>query len=231
MKEDWKVFIRGVEGRGDEVIKTLTDLGAKNYGQLDGEDAQDVYFISHNGIIGSTRFDSEVVDMLREYCHEVTLPERWNDGDVLVTKAGLFVVFRGKIETESGRLIIDAYCSVSDDQIFRNDILKPAGVPRLATPSEVEHFHELLHKHGKEWDAENKQLIGYVARWKPDEDDEYYYIDNDGEVESDTWDGAEEDIARYNLGNCFRSDNQAEQARKVLRETLINCHRNDDADE
>lgn len=168
MKEDWKVFIRGVEGRGEEVIKTLTDLGAKNYGQLDGEDAQDVYFISHCGIIGSTRFDSEVVDMLREYCHEVTLPEKWNDGDVLVTKEWVFLVFRGKIETESGRLIIDTYFAVSDDQIFRNDILKPAGVPRLATPSEVEHFHELLHKHGKEWDAENKQLVDYVVRWKPD---------------------------------------------------------------
>lgn len=230
MKEDWKVFIRGVEGRGDEVIKTLTDLGAKNYGQLDGEDAQDVYFISHNGIIGSTRFDSEVVDLLREYCHEVTLPERWQDGDILVTKGGVFVVFRGIIKTEP-RLIIDAYCCVNDDQIFRNDILKPAGVPRLATPSEVEHFHELLHKHGKDWDAENKQLVDYVARWKPDKGDTYYYVDPDCEVATDSWDGEYLDAVRYDFGNCFRSENQAEQARKVLRDTLINCHRNDDADE
>lgn len=31
MKEEWKVFIRSVEGREDEVIKALTDLGAENH--------------------------------------------------------------------------------------------------------------------------------------------------------------------------------------------------------
>ena len=29
MKEEWKVFIRGVDGRGNEIIKILTNLGGK----------------------------------------------------------------------------------------------------------------------------------------------------------------------------------------------------------
>lgn len=31
MKEKWKVYIKGVPGRGDEVIKILEDLGAKKF--------------------------------------------------------------------------------------------------------------------------------------------------------------------------------------------------------
>lgn len=37
MKDNQKVYIRGVEGRGDEVIKMLTDLGADNHVGCKGE--------------------------------------------------------------------------------------------------------------------------------------------------------------------------------------------------
>ncbi len=37
MKDEQKVWIRGVKGRGDEVIKMLKARGGKLYGQIDGE--------------------------------------------------------------------------------------------------------------------------------------------------------------------------------------------------
>jgi hypothetical protein len=50
MTDEQKVYIRGVEGRGDEVIKMLTDLGADRNGfDWDGNDPKTLYFISYEG--------------------------------------------------------------------------------------------------------------------------------------------------------------------------------------
>lgn len=95
MTDEQKVFIPGVEGRGEEVIKALTDLGAENYEGWDGENTHAVYFITHDGGVGCTPYDDEIASMLMEYCHEVKLPERWRDGNILVDKnnPGQFAVY------------------------------------------------------------------------------------------------------------------------------------------
>lgn len=75
MREDLKVYIKGVEGRGDEVIKTLTNLGGTNdfsYGT--NEDL--LYFINHDGKIDSIYLSSETAKIIMDNYKELHLPEQ-----------------------------------------------------------------------------------------------------------------------------------------------------------
>lgn len=85
MEQKQKVWIRGVEGRGDEVIKMLTDLGAKNCDDLVGNDPNRVYSITTDGAIACTR-DGVTIETLKTYCREIKLPEKWVTGYVLDTR-------------------------------------------------------------------------------------------------------------------------------------------------
>ena len=48
MTDEQRVYIRVVNGRGEEVIKMLEDRGGENH-LLDGNDPESIYLISHNG--------------------------------------------------------------------------------------------------------------------------------------------------------------------------------------
>lgn len=85
MEQKQKVWIRGVKGRGDEVIKMLMDLGAKNCDDLAGNDPNRVYSITTDGAIACTR-DGVTIEMLKTYCREIKLPEKWVTGYVLDTR-------------------------------------------------------------------------------------------------------------------------------------------------
>ena len=46
MKEEWKFYVKGNASRGVEVIRVLTDLGAKNTGGVRGDCSEYYYFIT-----------------------------------------------------------------------------------------------------------------------------------------------------------------------------------------
>ena len=48
------VYIQGVPGKGDEVIKTLEDLGGINSNNLSGDDDASYYYINSQNIITRT---------------------------------------------------------------------------------------------------------------------------------------------------------------------------------
>lgn len=57
-----------------------------------------------------------------------------------------------------------------------------------------------------------------TTRWKPDEIQKYYYVDNDGLVRDDTWwNSAGVDQDRFDLGNCFQTKEEAEKAVEKLK--------------
>lgn len=85
MEQKQKVWIRGVKGRGDEVIKMLMDLGAKNCDDLAGNDPNRVYYITTDGAIACTR-DGVTIETLKNCCREIKLPEKWVTGYVLDTR-------------------------------------------------------------------------------------------------------------------------------------------------
>ena len=78
MKEEQKVYIRGVGDRGDEVIKTLEDLGGGNPYRYHGDNNNAYYYINPDGEIAYTCADVEfrLLPFLREFYKEIKLP-RW----------------------------------------------------------------------------------------------------------------------------------------------------------
>lgn len=84
MKEEWKVYIKGVPNRGNEVVKALTDLGAKEpfyTGSYTNENF--IYFINHKGEIDYEYLDTEQGQIIMDNYRELHLPEKWEDGNIL----------------------------------------------------------------------------------------------------------------------------------------------------
>lgn len=88
MKKEWKVYIKGVKDRGDEVIETLKKLGGINRHSLGGGNKQAYYYINPKGTIDYVYVDECSPEhlLVKEFYKEITLPERkkWKDGDLLV---------------------------------------------------------------------------------------------------------------------------------------------------
>ena len=77
MKEEWKVFIRGVDGRGNEIIKILTNLGGKNNSEWTDKymSSYYIYIINHKGNISSVSINSETAKIIMDNYREMKLHE------------------------------------------------------------------------------------------------------------------------------------------------------------
>lgn len=77
MKEEWKVFIKGVPNRGNEVIKKLTDLGAKKlFYTTSGSNEKFIHFINHKGEIDYVSLDTEQGQIIMDNYREIKLPQQ-----------------------------------------------------------------------------------------------------------------------------------------------------------
>jgi len=64
-------------------------------------------------------------------------------------------------------------------------------------------------------------------RWKPKNIQEFFFFNSKGKTTCSNWiDKCEKHQDRYKFGNCFQTKEQAEQARDLIRETLINFNKN-----
>jgi hypothetical protein len=61
------------------------------------------------------------------------------------------------------------------------------------------------------------------TRWKPSS--VYYHIDHRGSIHAARWSDCEVDHQRWQFGNCFRTAQEAQQAREKVKEVLRNFHR------
>lgn len=220
MTEEWKVFIKGVPGRGEEVIKALKAVGGKlkQNSRLSGALSSYVYIINHNGIIGAVPVGCELSKIIMDNYRELNLPEQWKYGDVLIRKDGSsFDIFYRYVQDFSFSPLLEVTEKVCNE--YKRIVEVYAGFYRLATPSEVERFHELLHKHGKDWDAEKKQLVDW--KWKPSVGDGYWIINANGSVVHLYWNNSSLDKKIFAFGNCFRTEEEvkamAEKIKKLLK--------------
>ena len=77
MKDKQKVYIKGNLNRGNEVIKTLIDLGGRNIRDYCGNYNSCYYYINPDGVIDYVNTDkSAVYPFLKEFYKEIQLP-RW----------------------------------------------------------------------------------------------------------------------------------------------------------
>ena len=64
-------------------------------------------------------------------------------------------------------------------------------------------------------------------RYKPDEEDSYWYVKTGGDINETEYrpNGSASHLARYKRGNCFRTEEQAQEAAERIKETLIEFHK------
>lgn len=54
------------------------------------------------------------------------------------------------------------------------------------------------------------------VRWEPQFGDKYFYLSGRGFVQSSAWTNHEYDFQRFNLGNCFKTKQEAEEYKENL---------------
>lgn len=161
MKKECKVYIRGVQGRGEEVIKALADLGAVNHWDYTGDSTNVMYYIKHDGYIGHFHYNTEFAQIIMDNYREIKLPEQWKDGDILFSEAdNEFAVF--EVEHINSDKFFSYLSTCYAGYLTHQDIPKRGF--RLATESEINQFYKRLHAINKDWDAEKKQLVD--LKWK-----------------------------------------------------------------
>lgn len=217
MREDLKVYIKGIPGRGKEVIKILTDLGGKESNSyLTGANKRGIYYIQHNLMISFAAMNTEMSKIIMDNYKEIKLPEQWKNGDILYSDTDKeFAVFKDKRKLDSDKFL--AYFATCHGGYLTLQAIRRRGF-RLTTKLEVEQFYEYLHSIGKDWDTENKRLVNW--KWKPKEKETYWNINYNGMVSSCVFNNDMHDIGAYNFGNCFRTKKEAEAMAKKIKKLL-----------
>lgn len=224
MTEEWKVYIKGVPYRGDEVIKALVDRGGRNEDNLFSAENDDyVYYINHKGDIDCEYTDSELGQTIIDNYYEIKLPGPWKDGDILINKSRTeYTIFKGYsygtiFYTYSFSIRIDKediirYRSNEGENLYENEDF------RLATSEEVEQFHNILHKYHKEWDAERKQIVDW--EWKPKKGEKCWIVDYYGDINSLIWNDGFVEKKILDFGNYFQTKEEAEFAAEKIKKLL-----------
>lgn len=89
---------------------------------------------------------------------------------------------------------------------------------RLATNDERERLLTAMHKAGYEWDSENCKLIR--EEWIPHVGDKYWCFGASHQTFSNTWAGSLYDRSLLDVGNCFRTEAEANAAAVKVRDLL-----------
>lgn len=93
---------------------------------------------------------------------------------------------------------------------------------RLATEEEKQLLFDKMKEQGLRWNAEEKRVE--KIRWRAEEGDVYYSVDNEGSIVKCTDDGYNIDENIHEFGDYFRIEEQAIEAAKRVKEVLRKYH-------
>jgi hypothetical protein len=227
MKEGQKVYIRGVENRGNEVIETLKKLGGINRYFLGGGNKNAYYYINPKGAIDyvyAYKLSPEYL-LVKEFYREIKLPKekKWTDGDLLVrSHEGIkeYIVYSDEKSEIDGYIVL-SYVYADDNVCYANVTIVNTSDFKPASKDDTEEFQKLLHKYGKEWDFKSKKLIHW--RWKPEHNEDYWYINDIGEVCRTNYNKfMPNNDYRIEIGNCFQTKDDAFTAKDKMAKVLLN---------
>lgn len=219
MKEEWKVYIKNVPGKAEEVIKRLVVLGAKDPFIYSENGPGTLYFIGHDGKIYWDNINTEHGQTIIDNYKEIKL---WNDGDILINNDGTCYKVFSEYDTDVITSFFAYNMSISVNGTITN---YKEGVwvcdikdYRSATSTEVEHFFDLLHASNKDWDAKKKEIVD--MKWKPAVNDWYWIVTSDGRVNKLLWFDSKNNNRFFNFGNCFKTKEEAKIAAKKIKDLL-----------
>lgn len=143
--------------------------------------------------------------------------QEFKDGDVLVSVYnGCMVIFE---KYNSAWSFKSHYNEGYDkDASFNNDAF------RHATEEEKQLLFDKMKKQGLRWNAEEKRVE--KIRWRAGKGNIYYFVSTTGIICKSVvlYENTTTRNSRYDFFNCFRSKEQAEEAAKRVRETLMKYH-------
>lgn len=161
MKNKKKVWIRGIEGRGEEVLNALKALGGKmkQNNPLSGEDDQWIYTITHEGFIEAWPDTSEIYKIIKDNYREIRLSEHWKDGTIVFSpKNCTFAVCSGKEVPQKDEVFVRLVLYYSD----RTGVVCNCSIAksdyRVASEDERDYFFDCLLSLGYYFDSKTKIL-------------------------------------------------------------------------
>ena len=103
------------------------------------------------------------------------------------------------------------------NELYNDDDGRPTGY-RLIPNGDISGENPLLHSPASDW---LKELPEEYKRWRADKYEQYWYIEDYGEVADDREIGVDVDGGRYEFGNYFKTEEEAQKAAEWLKTLTI----------
>lgn len=81
---------------------------------------------------------------------------------------------------------------------------------------QIDELKQKIEELEKEVKSSEFEEIKKGVRWKPEYYQNYFYIDDCGKLESESYMDYDADLFRFNTGNCFKTEEEAEEYRENL---------------
>lgn len=193
-----------------------------------------IQFIQGDSITIPEGCEAEIKDGIITFSPQQEPEQYFKDGDILIDDAKpndathkIIMIYKGERNSEgayksyilmnlSGLLVQGCCC-------WR---CMPRREIRLATEEEKQELFDLMKEKGLYWNAEKKRVE--KVRWRAEKNETYFTIFGDLSI-SDAKDFDREiDNRHHNLGNYFRTREQALAAAEAIKETLRKFHEEND---
>lgn len=145
----------------------------------------------------------------------------FKDGDIIAKNKAVAILkggFNNGIFRDYASINFNGVLLVSNDTEWSTN---PAGW-HIATDEEKQTLFAKMKEQGLRWNAEEKQVE--KIRWRAPEGHKYLYCSIDSTVVNTTDCRYELDYKMYKYGNYFRTEKQAEEAAKRVKEALRKYH-------
>lgn len=148
--------------------------------------------------------------------------EEFKRGDVIVSKVNEILLV--DVHCFENRILRSFVHIQQDGTLFNSSysLWNEHHVWRLATEDEKQKLFDKMKEQGLLWNAEKKRVE--MMRWRAEDGEEYYYVGNQGNLMVDREDGVCADQNRYLFNNYFRTEEQAKEAAKRVKEVLCKFH-------
>lgn len=173
--------------------------------------------------------DGSVVFEKEEQTEEKKEVQEFKDGDVLVDdfKNPLFpfkiiMIYKG---TKSEDGCYECYIHRDTEGDLGRDVSccnSPLSKVRHATEAEKEELFDLMKEKGLRWNAGEKRVE--KIRWRSEKCENYYFLNSDLSISimGDTYSSMDDEF--WGTFNYFRTEKQAEEAAKRVKEALRKYH-------
>ena len=91
-----------------------------------------------------------------------------------------------------------------------------------ATEEEQQLLFDKMKEQGLQWNAEEKRVE--QIRWRAEEGKDYFFVDGRGDIVEYEENGNSIDYDSYEFGNYFRTEGQAKEAERRMKEVLHKYH-------